>query len=287
MSKLVKLALSLIVVGLVGVVVLIMTGNGRQDVNIKKSVNAQNVDQLAVEGDLVDVNIHPSTKDQVQMKLSGKRYIGSNVDLQTSKTNGLVRVDVRQKEMIPFVQFGFIYNGMKPLQLDMYLPEKQYQSLTFKTDSSIDVDQKLSAKELTVEANNGDINLNGYKGNQLNAKSDFGDISLQRIDAPLDVITNNGDVKLTSTNGFKGNNRIKSDFGDVSIRTPRKPTSLKVDFQTDFGDIQTDYPITGGKNLKDDFAESQVKGIIGKEKSDGQGSTLTIQTDNGDISLKK
>ncbi|SDX08612.1 Putative adhesin [Marininema mesophilum] len=288
MRKIVKLALALIVVGLVGVLGLLFagTGYGSQDVNIEKTFKEKNVDQLSVESNLADVKIHPGTSEQIKTKLVGQKNKGVNVDLQTSENNGIVRLDAIQKQKNQLLDF--ISDRMHPLQLHVYLPKKQYKSLTVKTKVAvIEVDQKLSAKKLTVQTDTGEIKLNGYEGNRLNGKTDVGDITLKGIDSPVDVKTNTGNVELAAADGFKGNNRIKADISDVIIRTSKEPISLRVDLHTQLGDIKTDFPISSENKENDDLVEKQVKGFIGKEKPNGQGPTLMIQTDNGDISLKK
>jgi DUF4097 and DUF4098 domain-containing protein YvlB len=71
---------------------------------------------------------------------------------------------------------------------------------------------------------------------------------------------------------------LHSDFGDIEINIPAD-SALDVDFQTDFGRIRSDIPVT--VTLNGEVEDGHLAGTI-----NGGGSQLNASTKSGNISIR-
>lgn len=295
MGKIVKIGIGLLIIGVIGVVVLLSSGvsfgSGTEKITLQKTVDAKSISQLVVKGELSDIRIHPSSLDQVQIKLTGSAPKSTKTDLQANVTNQTLEIAETQ-ERKSFISFGFDFDLLDigaGMDMDIYIPEKTYEAITMQSQfGDIKVDQKLLAKKVNLKSEKGDVTLNGYQGDLLVADVQFGNVKLNEVDAAFDINTELGDVEVQPLTEFKNKNSIKTQFGSVRIQLAKEPSALNLDFSTEFGDIKTDFPVshttsTTGANF--DPISKSLKGSIGNATADSP--SLTIQTDKGDISLGK
>lgn len=130
-----------------------------------------------------------------------------------------------------------------------------------------------------LDSNSGSIVITGAK-NRIKAHTDFGSITISGAqNATLDLNTNSGRIDFTGSLG-KGPHVLKSDFGEIALTLPAD-TKIDVDLKTDFGDIESDLPITSVSAGSAAAEESHIVGNI-----NGGGSSLTAVTNSGRISIK-
>lgn len=133
----------------------------------------------------------------------------------------------------------------------------------------------VNAASYDLTTQNGEISLDGAQG-AIKAHSDFGAVEvLNAQNASIDLSSNNGAVTFSGSLGA-GPHSIKSDFGNILISLPAE-TALSVDLQTELGKITSDFSIT-------------VSGSVDNKHWTGNinsgGAQLTVQTDNGNITLR-
>lgn len=139
---------------------------------------------------------------------------------------------------------------------------------------------KLDIKNVTAESYsfttlNGDVYANALQG-KVDVECDFGNLDLYGQDEiTLQIDSQNGDVIFQGELDPDASHTILSDFGKIDIRIP-EDSAFDIDISTDFGEIETDFPIT----LTGKISNSEMEGQI-----NGGGPLLTIESQNGDIIL--
>jgi len=133
----------------------------------------------------------------------------------------------------------------------------------------------VKAASYDLSTQNGKISLDGAQG-PIKAHSDYGDVSVSNAqNATINLSSNNGAVSFSGSLGA-GPHTLKSDFGNIQVTLPAE-SALSVDLQTGFGKITSDFSVV-------------VKGAISTTHSvgsiNGGGATLTINTNNGNITLQ-
>lgn len=148
-------------------------------------------------------------------------------------------------------------------------------SVTVKSNFGSLTMREVNANAYDLNTQNGKISLDGAR-NGIKAHSDFGSVEIfDAQNASIDLSSNNGDVTFAGSLG-SGQNTIESDFGSIKITLPAD-SALKVELQTDFGKITSDFSIV----ISGEIDSKHWRGTI-----NGGGATLTVKTDNGNISLQ-
>lgn len=141
----------------------------------------------------------------------------------------------------------------------------------------IELDQA-SASAYDLHTNSGSITVNGAQGN-LKAYTDFGSIKIdQAQDITLDLKTNSGTVEFSGSLGV-GPHVVRSEFGEIDLTLPAD-SKLDVDLSTDFGNINSDLPITVTLNGSSNSDGDQIVGSI-----NGGGDQFTAQTNSGSVTI--
>jgi DUF4097 and DUF4098 domain-containing protein YvlB len=142
----------------------------------------------------------------------------------------------------------------------------------------IELEQALAAS-YDLHTNSGSVTVDEAKG-ALKATTDFGGIKIENAQSvTLDVKTKSGSVEFSGSLG-EGPHKVVSEFGEVDLTLPAD-SALTVDLKTGFGNIESDLPITvtltGSSNPRE---PDQIVGSI-----NGGGAQLTVQTNNGNITI--
>lgn len=292
MNKIVRIGAITMAVGIIGVVSMVFFLGYNffledvKHVNLHKTVNAKEATQIEINSNVGDINLHLSKQDEVLAEMTGKVPQGNEVKFEVFESNHKITVTMEQREKRLFdFSFGKI---SEPPVLNVYIPEKMYESLHVKTRlGDIHGNQALLAKTMTVNTASGDISLSGFRGDQLNVRSHLGDIELGQIDATVDVTADSGDITVRPLLNAKKDNRIQSKLGDVTVQLQSLPKSLYVDLATNLGSIDTDFPVTAVTSGKKELVEvhAGLKGYIG-EQSDNS-AQLHVKTDSGNVILQK
>lgn len=137
--------------------------------------------------------------------------------------------------------------------------------------------EQVKATSYSLQAGSGSITVDGAQG-KIKAYSDFGPIIIKNAEnATVDLDTKSGSVEFEGSLG-DGPHNIHSSFGEIHIVIPADSV-LNVDLRTGFGSIKSEIPIT--VTLTDTAKGSQQTGTM-----NNGGSQLTVETENGSISIE-
>ena len=141
----------------------------------------------------------------------------------------------------------------------------------------IELDQAL-ASFYDLYTNSGSIIVVSPTGN-LKAHTDFGSIRIHNAEeVTLDVKTSSGSVDFSGSLG-DGPHMVMSDFGEIILSLPAD-AKLNVDLSTDFGNIESDLPITVTITETSKSDGSQIVGSI-----NGGGGQFTAHTNSGSVTI--
>lgn len=171
----------------------------------------------------------------------------------------------------------YISLGGKSMEMTIYLPRKQYESLQITTDTGdIRLPEVLSAKEIRLRSDTGDVLCEGAAKILINCTTDTGDITVKNS-APhtLELKTDTGDVQLQESNAFELH--LETDTGEVDAQNVNCTTF-------------TCKSATGDVTLKEfqiaDYL--QVFTNTGDVKiEDSDAVVINIETNTGDVDVPK
>lgn len=244
----------------------VSTGNGR--------IQARNIQagsrDITLESDFGEVNLENSTGGQVLLKTR-------NGPVRLSQVDAARIVDLRS-------DFGWIeYNSGSAAAVNLKTSNGEITVTNVQAGDSLTAASDFGAIRLTgVEAarydlvtRNGGIRASGVQG-PVKAHSDFGDIEVENGEnATLDLKSKNGAVRYAGSLGG-GPHAITSDFGAIRLRLP-EDAAFDFDISTNHGKISSEFEVKISGAPDEDHWVGQVN---------GGGSSLTITTKNGNITLE-
>lgn len=146
-------------------------------------------------------------------------------------------------------------------------------SVTVKSDNGAVTGRNLDGL-VTLTTSNGRITATNTRG-RLALQSDNGPVEMQDVQADnLRVRTSNGPVTFNGSLG-EGTHEIRTNNGSVTVRVSNDQR-LKLDVQTDNGSINNRLQLSQTQS-----ARNRLSGLL-----NGGGSTLTIRTNNGGVTLE-
>jgi len=163
------------------------------------------------------------------------------------------------------------------------------------TTPSVDMDIKVP-KNITVEyvkTSNGEIQINGVKGN-ITATTSNGDIEIENIEGYISAATSNGDIEVKDTTGIKdlktSNGRIYAEIfdfiHDITVSTSNDGIDLYINPMLNaYIEMTTSNGQISLSGISLNVTNSEDNHIFGKLGEGG--NRIDIQTSNGDIYLQK
>ncbi|UHA60698.1 DUF4097 domain-containing protein [Metabacillus litoralis] len=297
MRKAVMFAFFLIVVGIAGSVVTAATTDvfslEMKDILQEEEVKGTEIQQIEVGTSSTNIKMVPSKGDSIKVKLTGKvsEKLKDKYKLVVTEEGDTVNIDVENQDLYFYVGFSFI-----ELNLEIEVPEKEYQSLVVESSSGdIDISQ-LKVEEFRTEASSGDITIDQISvstNNKMEASSgtihvknssasvfdlgaSSGDIILQNVDGHVEAETSSGSIELNNKQ-VTGNINALASSGDVIVQFDESPKSLAVDFTGSSGE--------GVIELEGFSYEDKSENIINGKIGSGE-YELKVRTSSGDFQLK-
>lgn len=230
---------------------------------------------LEIATGMADVVITPSQSSTASVRLIGEASDQQRERMQFTSSvlsDGTLKVDVQEKF---HVNLFFPVNGR--LQVELSLPEKDYEKLDLNTATGDIKASKLSVKKTNIVSSTGDIELDGLTGDLLDIHTDTGDMKLSGIRSTVQIQTTTGEIDSLLLPELVHDVTIESETGDIRIKVDKEPAAASLDLSTETGSIKNSW-----KSLSyEQKSENKVVGAIGSG-----GPAVNVRTTTGDIRIQ-
>jgi DUF4097 and DUF4098 domain-containing protein YvlB len=186
--------------------------------------------------------------------------------------DGTLKVEVREQ---PHIDLFFPGNGR--LQLQVLIPEAQYEKIRMETATGDVETRALSAKTANIHSSTGDVEMDGYTGERLDVITETGDMKLANIRSILSIDSSTGEINKLQLSELTHDVDIQTDTGDVRISVDKEPAAVNLELESDTGDIDADWASLSYESKE----EHHVKASVGNG-----GPTLTVRSSTGDIRIQ-
>ncbi|MDJ1474334.1 DUF4097 family beta strand repeat-containing protein [Bacillus sp. LS15-K4] len=250
----------------------------------EKVINNNNVSSVIIDTNNVRVNINPTTDSNVKVKLDGEVNPNIKRTLATDEKDSTLLISYKEKQQSWF-NFN-ISEVLAPLTLNVYLPEKQYDSLKVSNNNGYVSAKKINTTHFNIntsngrvelreinspkiiaEANNGIIDFQDILAQNIHVKSNNGRIMLDHVEGEIEGQTKNGSLTL-KTNELDRNLNFTTHNGKINIETEKEPTNVQFNVSVD----------NGSANILNKYNGNTV---IGKGEN-----IIKLNTHNGNITVK-
>ncbi|CAH2463748.1 MULTISPECIES: DUF4097 family beta strand repeat-containing protein [Bacillus cereus group] len=251
----------------------------------EKVINNNNVSSVIIDTNNVRVNTYPTTESNIKITLDGEVNPNIKRTLITDDKDSTLLISYKEKQQR---WFNFdISEVLAPLTLNVYLPEKQYDSLKVSNNNGYVSAKKLNATHFNIntsngrvelreinspkiiaETNNGIMDFKDILAQNIHVKSNNGRIMLDHVEGEIEGQTKNGSLTL-KTNELDRNLNFTTHNGKINIETEKEPTNVQFNVSVD----------NGRANILDKYNGNTV---IGKGEN-----VIKLNTHNGNITVKK
>lgn len=234
--------------------------------------------KINIETDAADIKIKKSENEDIYLKIYSEKDHSKVVDNEIE-----LNIEVTQKKCI-----GICINN-KISKIELYLPENfdkeiyinnNYGDIEIESFENAKLDIKEDAGDIKIEKANivninnnyGDIKINEIKEGTI--KEAAGDITINKVNS-IDIKNNYGDTKIEEINEYV---RIDGDAGDIKIINLNITKDSSID--TNVGDIRIE-------NTNDIYIDAKTDVGSAKVNSNNNKSEITLKIDNnvGDIKV--
>ncbi|SCC42045.1 DUF4097 family beta strand repeat-containing protein [Bacillus mycoides] len=250
----------------------------------EKVINNNNVSSVIIDTNNVRVNINPTTDSNMKVKLDGEVNPNVKRTLAADEKDSTLLISYKEKQQR---WFNFdISEVLAPLTLNVYLPEKQYDSLKVSNNNGYVSAKKLNvthfnintsngrvelreinSQKVIAEANNGIMDFKDIMAQNIHVKSNNGRIMLDHVEGEIEGQSKNGSLTL-KTNELDRNLNFTTHNGKINIETEKEPTNVQFNVSVD----------NGRANILDKYKGNAVIG-------EGE-NLIKLTTHNGNISVK-
>lgn len=208
---------------------------------------------INVEADEYDVRLYPAEDGQCKVVYAENEKVSCSVKVENDTLSIKIASDRKWYESIGF---GFHWSQIK---LDIYLPEKQYESLV-------------------ITSRSGDTTVpEGFRFGKAEVCSASGEVAfLAAVEDDLSIKTESGDVSMGMTNPKVLH--IEAVSGDVAVNSANVTAELSV--KTVSGDMELKNIACGNAAAKSTSGEILFVNVTAEEQ-------MAVKTNSGDIELQQ
>ena len=251
----------------------------------------EEINNISVNWKSGDLNIYKSEDDNIRIVQKSAYDLKEDQLIQISIDNNTLTLK-EGKSSFGFFIFGF---GTRPSDVDVYLPEKEYDSISLKLTSGDITGNNVDSKNLDCNVTSGTVDISNINSDNVSFKLTSGDIKNNNIVCnKLTAHTTSGRINM---NGSMKNMDLSVTSGEIDVDNEVLPDSLNA--QTTSGNIDikipensgfsVEYKVTSG-NFKSDFDLYSNMNDNSKTKTakykDG-GNTFTFKVTSGNINLNR
>ena len=200
--------LVIIILLLTGLMVFVIASNGFENIEIPNNsisldekYDSSAIDRLIVNTTGGEITVKKSDNNEIRITARG----GKEKNFNVSSNDGTISIEYFEQRI------NFLGNMRLP-DIDIYLPEKVYESIEIISDI-------------------GDITLEGEINTNLKISCDVGDIKADNLYGSFDIHTDCGDIEIDSISITK-NSSVDTDLGDIEID---RTNNIRIDYETSLG----------------------------------------------------
>ncbi|SHF72132.1 DUF4097 family beta strand repeat-containing protein [Ornithinibacillus halophilus] len=177
--------------------------------------------------------------------------------------NGVLSIESKEKRRVSFFRLEFNVSNPK---IKVYLPEKQYESVTMNVVNGKISTLNLTIEDLEIETINGAVTLSNMNTKISRIQSQNGKLSFRQLTGDIRGSVTNGSINL-ETDYLDRSINLSSVNGRISIHSRNQPSNVTIDVDVVLGKVEV-------------FGKDTNRAVFG----DGE-NKVNISTVNGSVKV--
>ncbi|PFZ13683.1 hypothetical protein COL60_01400 [Bacillus pseudomycoides] len=297
MKKIVFIALSLLIIGGIGVGAMTVFGVAfnKTEIHKEETVDGEKIDEIEVKTWAADVEIITGDSKDIEVLLDGEisKELVDKYKFEVKKGNNRLNIDFSKN----WNSVGWGIGTTADVNLQVKIPKKIYDTVKVTTSSGDFVAKEIETKVAEINTSSGDVSFSHSKVKEkLTAKTSSGKIETDKSEIEVAKLnTGSGKIRVenlhskelvakTSSGDIEYNDRslqgeveCNTSSGDVKMQFGTLPESLRVEFDGSSG--KADVNIAG--LLYEEKSKNQLVGVKGTGEN-----KVKVKTSSGDFKLR-
>jgi DUF4097 and DUF4098 domain-containing protein YvlB len=262
-KKISFIALILLLIGIAGSVTFWKT-NKHVSVSEEKIIDSTSFKNVRVDSSNADVEILPTDSTQAKIELTGTETNRKKHTFTAKVEGSTLAVKFKDEKNIKLFNFDFLFSS---LQLKIYLPHAEYESLQVENGNGQVTISKIESKGVIASVANGTLEVKDVIASNVDVETSNGKIVLNHVNGKIKGKVDNGKIHVI-TEDLNRPVELATDNGSILIQTAEDPTNARFQADVDNGSI----------NILDKYSNNAV---VGKGEN-----LIDLSTDNGSITVE-
>jgi DUF4097 and DUF4098 domain-containing protein YvlB len=243
-KKISLIALLLLLIGVIGCLLTFQSAFQAEPIHEERTFN-QDIKHIKINSDNATVNVMRTSDPEIVAELTGTNSKGRKSHFNTEVKGDTLVIDFDEAQV---KYFNFLFHEYH-LQLNVYLPEKIYDSITVDlVNGNVDIEE-LQVTDLKAKTVNGKINIEYVETSNVQVLSENGAIYLKHTTGQILGNVTNGKITIEAEH-LEQNMNLESINGAIDVRTMTDPTNVDIDVENENGIVrlfgEKDYHFTVG-----------------------------------------
>lgn len=236
MKKVLLIAVSLIVIGVIGMIFTFKNSIQTTKASGNETFAAHSVNNLNIETDLANIDVVPGNSDGIEVAWEGtvKKQTDQLIKI-TEKADTLLLKIKPNKNRWNLLQFG---EKNTKLNVTVTLPKKHLNELNIKNDIGSIYINSSHVKKLNLNSDVGNIAVHDTTAQAMNVQSELGTIKITESTGTLQAETDLGALQV-QTSEIKHDMDLETGLGNILIEVPAIPENVSFDLYSDIGLVKT------------------------------------------------
>jgi len=233
-------AISLIAIGVIGIVFIGKIFFDKNEVGDEIRLSADSLEHIVVDGELGNINVMPSTSKDIEIHWKGS--VSSTFNRSTrdelvsiEEHNNELKISIGEER---FFNFSFLnFNFQNKLQVDLYLPDKAFNSLVVKNSVGNTDIKDIHVENLTTQTDVANLTLNHVTASSIVAETDVGNLNIKNAHGKLLAKSDVGNITIHASE-IEEDMTLSSDVGEIRLSVPSIPDNVSFNANSSVGSVK-------------------------------------------------
>lgn len=232
-----NMAILLIVIGVIGIAFTAKSFFVREDMSDEVFLSSDRFEHIVVNGEMGNIRILPTSSSDIEIRWKGSVFSGSSseelVSIEENQSELKINIGKERFLNISFFNIDFL----KRLQVDLYLPDKQFNTLVVKNDVGNTDINDIHVGNLTTETDVANLTIENVTANSVVAETDVGNLTLSNVQGKLYAKSDVGNITINAEE-ITNDMTISSDVGRIRLTVPQIPNNVTFNADSSVGNVR-------------------------------------------------
>lgn len=230
-----KTGLIMMIIGLIGMIFTAKSFFTYTTFDDRKTYVSENIEEIVVISHYANVSVLPSESEDIEIQLQGERQRKITPLVSLNQQTGKLQIDLNQTWFTNISFFGSGFNMRD--RLNIYLPNKQFESIRIKNEVGKTVVQNIFVDHLKINNSVANVHIEHVQANKIDVKNYVGQIVLKHSTGKVFAENDVGGISIT-VDDINHDMELVSNVGKIFMFVSNIPQHTSFIANTSLGHVK-------------------------------------------------